>query len=223
MKLLLRTKNYKYWGDIQVEFTEQITLLSAVSGKGKSSLLSAIYFNLTGQGIKSECIKKKCTKCSVVLIYTDDEDKTYKINRRLPKKVSFVDDYGHKFRNQEECQSKITTLFRNQYILANICFMEQENMNKTFAYTIASEKMALVGSLLDNEKMMQIKGKCKDALKQTMTRVDSTNNEISTLTTIRNTILKRISVSDDLEALQSELGIFFKTQYDRVSDRNRFL
>ena len=75
MPLSLTLKNFRCWEDQTFTFNDDgIILLSGISGKGKSTILNAFLYVITGQVKNVTMFGKEKTKSEVTLSINDDNE-----------------------------------------------------------------------------------------------------------------------------------------------------
>jgi DNA repair exonuclease SbcCD ATPase subunit len=132
MKISL--ENFKCWGSASFDLGESgITLIKGNSGKGKSSILDAIYFGLYGKGMK--LLKVGTKSCKVVL-----ETKNISITRTKGPNRLLV-QRGNDIYEDKAAQSVIDEVFTHNY--DGTGYMKQNDQN-SFILLSPTDKLAFI-------------------------------------------------------------------------------
>jgi DNA repair exonuclease SbcCD ATPase subunit len=175
MKLYL--KNFGCYLNETFDFGESgLTLISAQSGKGKSTIMNAVMFCLYGDGTKIVSFGK--TSCTVKLEFDDIViSRTRKPNRLIVNDV-YEDDTG-----QEIINDKFGSMFRvSGYISQNAC--------NTFIMMSPIEKLSFIEKFAfkgtDIEKIKHASksyiSKCNDDLININAKLDLSRSHLETMT-----------------------------------------
>jgi DNA repair exonuclease SbcCD ATPase subunit len=170
MKITL--KNFKCWEHKELTFKDEgIILLSAKSGKGKSSILDAIHFCLFGNGTKLVMHSK--TSCSVII-----EVGGMVITRtRKPNHLSLSNEDG--YYEDDVAQSIIDDYFGSLFDV--VSYVKQDGIN-TFLRMTPTEKMEfLERAIFQHSSLKQLKIKSQSYIKDCNENLVSCVSKISTL------------------------------------------
>ena len=142
MTYTLKLKNFKCFTDYTVEIPfSNLILFNGKSGTGKSSLIQAFIFVITGEGKK---LFKYGTKTLQVILEFEKDDQKYKIIRKkgpesLELKInesSFEDD---------EAQARINIMFGENFIISSVIKQKGES---SFLLSSNRDKMIFLESIL---------------------------------------------------------------------------
>jgi DNA repair exonuclease SbcCD ATPase subunit len=145
--LELTVKNFRCWEDKTITLPKEgICLLSGRSGKGKSTILNAIVFAVTGKGKNITTFQKKSTTVTLVIRNIDIKDtrNTLSITRTRGPNRLVVEREDHKYED-DEAQAIIDSVFGTEF--CNTSYIDQENTN-SFVFLSPSEKMEFLETLL---------------------------------------------------------------------------
>jgi DNA repair exonuclease SbcCD ATPase subunit len=167
----VQVENFKCWENNEFTFPDNIMLLNGQSGCGKSSILDAIYFALTGEGKNIVTFGK--TSCKVTL-----ELSGYKIIRsKRPNRLifekngiayeddiaqSFIDDlFSNNFNTIGYISQKDTSSFLRLSPLAKLEFLESLSLE---SFKLNDKKQRLKGEIANRRKAIdEMCGKLKIA------------------------------------------------------------
>jgi len=198
MKITLT--NFKCWENKSFTLPDNgICLLNGKSGKGKSSLLNAIVYCITGDGGRyATTFSKKHTKVAI-------EIDNFKITRSKGPSSLFVEDkHTKKIYENDEAQAFINRIFGSEF--SNTSYIDQENVN-SFVFLSPSEKMEFLEKLLLHQyNIDDIKTKIKEDMSKTKNSYTSFEAKISTLQDIikkmvfkeeKDVFVEKIKLSED--------------------------
>jgi DNA repair exonuclease SbcCD ATPase subunit len=167
MRIVL--ENFKCWTKNEFHFENgQINLLDGPSGRGKSSILEALAFAITGEGKNIKSYQAKTAKVTV-------EYNSLKIVRTKTPNSLYVKD-GDKEYHDDVAQSIIDKHFTKYF--SNVSYISQNARNSFFKMTPA-EKLAFIETFaLDigdkKEKVHALISDRKETLKECMTKLQTT-------------------------------------------------
>lgn len=177
MKLTL--KNFKVWGDVSFDFKEGTTLISGMSGKGKTSILQAIIFVLFGDGKNLVSYGKKT--CSVKLEYKD----IIICRSKGPKRLTLI---KNKDKDKDSitfedisAQGIIDSIFGKYF---QICSYISQKGAKSFLTLSPSDKLQFLGNICFDEDMEQLKEKTQATIKESKNVLMKTESNIVQLTNV---------------------------------------
>ena len=161
MPLSLTLKNFRCWEDQTFTFNDDgIILLSGISGKGKSTILNAFLYVITGQVKNVTMFGKEKTKSEVTLSINDDNSTVTIIRGKNPTRF-YVKKDGELFEN-DMAQSIIDKLFGADF--KHVSYIDQDNVN-SFVYLTPDAKMTFLRNLLlSNEPIDAFKDNAKSRL-----------------------------------------------------------
>uniref|UniRef100_A0A6C0I5B7 Rad50/SbcC-type AAA domain-containing protein n=1 Tax=viral metagenome TaxID=1070528 RepID=A0A6C0I5B7_9ZZZZ len=204
--------NFRCWKKHTIDFNDKgIILINGTSGSGKSSILNAIYFAITGIGSKIVSYGEK--KCSVKLSLTNN-DGIKEITRtkspcRLTVKMSNDETY-----EDEEAQKIINNHYGNYF--QQTSYMTQKLIH-SFLNLTPTEKMNFLQKFvfddIETQNTMIMKNKCKDKiseLKKSLiehkSKISLYENELSLLDNKFNILKNKYSITN-----YQIIGDYFKT------------
>lgn len=161
----LTLKNFKCFSDTTVSISPGLNLFDGPSGIGKSSLIQAFVFAITGEGKK--LYKQGCKSLSVNLEYSDDNNCFKIVRKKGPESLTFESD--SKIYEDDEAQTRIDRFFGKNFLQTSIIKQKGESSFLSFS---SKDKMSFLQSLLFSEtdveeKKKKIKKKqqeCKDSI-----------------------------------------------------------
>ena len=170
----IHLKNFKSWSDNAFEFKENsVTLLTGNSGTGKTSIIQAIFFALTGVGMKIVSYNKK--SCEVVLTF-----KHLKITRAKNPTRLVVEMEGVLY-HDDAGQSRIDKMFGANF--QTISYLSQ-NAARNFLSLSSVDKMDFLetfASLSHSAHTQEIKTKCNQAEKDKNQQLSSESSKIDVM------------------------------------------
>jgi DNA repair exonuclease SbcCD ATPase subunit len=171
--LTLSLKNFRCWENKTFTFQDNgIVLISGISGKGKSTLLNAILFVITGNVKNVVTFGKEKANMEVVLSIQD------LVITRGKNPTRFTVKQGMRIYEEDQAQNIINSYFGCDF--KHISYIDQDNSN-SFVYLSPEAKMTFLRNLLlSAEPIDDIKDKIK-------TKMDACKKELiseeATLTT----------------------------------------
>ena len=175
----INIKNFKCWHEKSVEIKDEgIILLSGKSGKGKSSILDAIYFCLFGNGQK--VISSGKNNCQVSI----EIDNIIITRTKKPNRLHLINNEGEY--EDDVAQSIINEMFGELFDV--VSYVKQNGFN-TFLKMSPTEKLEFVErALFSHTNIADIKQKSKNYIKECNDNLVSCISRISTLKETVNTI-----------------------------------
>jgi exonuclease SbcC len=161
----LTLKNFKCFSDTSVSISSGLNLFDGPSGIGKSSLIQAFVFAITGEGKK--LYKQGCKSLSVILEYSGDKDCFKIVRKKGPESLTFEAESN--LYEDDEAQTRINRFFGKNFLQTSIIKQKGESSFLSFS---SKDKMSFLQSLLFSEtdveeKKKKIKKKqqeCKDSI-----------------------------------------------------------
>ena len=138
-------ENFRCWKKHSFQFNDKgIILINGSSGSGKSSILNAIYFAITGNGSKIVSYGEK--KCCVKLLFNDSDIKQI-IRTKSPchLTVTLKDDSVYE---DEEAQKIIDSYFGNNF--QQTSYMTQKMIHSFLSLSSVEKMNFLQKYILDN-------------------------------------------------------------------------
>lgn len=176
--MYIKFKNFRCYDDKTFEFDDiGMTLISAPSGQGKSTILMGINFALYGSSTKDKVIKNGEKTCSVEFMFQN-----MKILRtRKPTRLIVNDIY-----EDDSAQNIINEKFGSTF---NITGYISQNQRDSFIIMNSNEKIHFLEKYaFNNVNLSEIKERSKNIIKQrkdelnkTLTQIESTNEFIKDL------------------------------------------
>lgn len=176
--MYIKFKNFRCYDDKTFEFDDiGMTLISAPSGQGKSTILMGINFALYGSSTKDKVIKNGEKTCSVEFMFQN-----MKILRtRKPTRLIVNDIY-----EDDSAQNIINEKFGSTF---NITGYISQNQRDSFIIMNSNEKIQFLEKYaFNNVNLSEIKERSKNIIKQrkdelnkTLTQIESTNEFIKDL------------------------------------------
>jgi DNA repair exonuclease SbcCD ATPase subunit len=160
------------------------TLLSGRSGAGKTSILDAIFFAITGKG---KHIRRDDTKpVKVNLELNTQSGKNIKISRcKYPAELSFIYDFTKPALNGSVAQTEIDNLFGSNFETVNYIMQDTVktfvNMTNTERFTFLESIVASQNSngdpMILSERIKSEIQKCSDQIQSISARLSVYNSE----------------------------------------------
>ena len=168
----IQIKNFKCWDEKTLEIGDEgIILLSGRSGKGKSSILDAIYFCLFGVGQK--IITSGKNNCQVII----EIDDTIITRNKKPNRLHLVNKEGEF--EDDVAQSIINEMFGELFDV--VSYVKQSGFN-TFLKMSPTEKLEFIErALFSHTNIPELKLKSKNYIKECNDNLVSCVSRISTL------------------------------------------
>ena len=168
--ITLSLKNFRCWENKTFTFQDNgIILISGISGKGKSTILNAILYVITGNMKNVTTFGKEKTHMEVVLSIRD------LVITRGKNPTRFTVKQGMRVYEEDQAQSIINSYFGADF--KHISYIDQDNSN-SFVYLSPEAKMTFLRNLLlANEPIDAIKDKVKakmDACKKDLISEEAT-------------------------------------------------
>ena len=168
--LTLSLKNFRCWENKTFTFQDNgIVLISGISGKGKSTLLNAILFVITGNVKNVVTFGKEKANMEVVLSIQD------LVITRGKNPTRFTVKQGMRIYEEDQAQHIINSYFGCDF--KHISYIDQDNSN-SFVYLSPEAKMTFLRNLLlSAEPIDDIKDKIKakmDACKKELITEEAT-------------------------------------------------
>lgn len=161
-------QNFRCWKKHTVQFNDKgIILINGASGSGKSSILNAIYFAITGNGNKIVTYGEK--KSSVKINFnkgTIEEIKRTKGPCRLTVKIR---GNNNEILEDEEAQKVIDSVYGTNF--QQTSYMTQKMIHSFLGFS-ATEKMNFLQKIIseenstNNNNINEVKKKCKDKISE---------------------------------------------------------
>ena len=158
-------QNFRCWKKQSFHFNDKgIILINGTSGSGKSSILNAIFFAITGTGSKIVSYGEK--KCCVKILFNDSHIKEI-IRTKSPCRltVKLNDDIVYE---DDEAQKIIDKHFGNNF--QQTSYMTQKMIHSFLSLTSAEKMNFLQKYVMDtsdpDNNTVLIKKKCKDKISE---------------------------------------------------------
>jgi DNA repair exonuclease SbcCD ATPase subunit len=194
----LSLKNFKCFSNYSVEIDkEAIILFDGPSGIGKSSLIQAFLYAITGEGKK---LFKQGTKSLTVELEKIEEthNKQFKIVRKKGPESLCVYD-GDKCYEDDEAQVRIDNHFGKNFINTSVIKQKGES---SFLSSSAKDKMVFLQSLLfSNSSIEKQKDRVNDMIKCCKDEMSALSVKKNTLEEVLKNLISRMNnqVEDKVE------------------------
>ena len=210
MKIIL--KNFKCWENNTFTIDDNgIHLINGSSGKGKSSILDAIYFCLYGNLQKITTYGKK--SCQVTIHYDQFTISRTKCPNRLVVTA-----------NEEEMEDEIAQKFIDKYF-GEYFFMTsyvKQNINQTFIYMSPTEKLEFLENyVLGHFNVNKIKDKIKDDLRSNEKELDILSGQYQTYKDLLQNTKKPEIVEFPIKCKEKYIPIVSKNE--RTKKKNNLI
>lgn len=177
----LTLKNFRCWENKTFTFNDNgIILVSGISGKGKSTILNAILYIITGSLKNVTTFGKEKSNMEAVLTIKD------LVITRGKNPTRFTVKQGMRVYEEDQAQSIINNYFGSDF--KHISYIDQDNSN-SFVYLSPESKMTFLRNLLlSSEPIDEMKEKIKtkmDICKKELITEDTT---ITTTTSFLRTL-----------------------------------
>jgi DNA repair exonuclease SbcCD ATPase subunit len=208
--------NFRCWKKHSVQFNEKgIILINGTSGSGKSSIINAIFFAITGIGTKIVSYGEK--KCSVVLKFNNGQIKEITRTKSPCRLTVKLNDNEDSILEDEEGQKYIDSVYGNNFqqtsymtqkmihSFLSLSPIEKMNFLQKFAFESDPVNNTLIMKKKCKEKILELK---KESIEH-QSKIKLYENEINIIENKLKTILK-IEDSIDNENLCLNLDEYFK-------------
>lgn len=210
----LTLKNFKCFSNYSIVIdTESVILFDGPSGIGKSSLIQAFLFAITGEGKK---LYKQGTKSlSVELEYNGD--KHFKILRKKgPESLKLFE--GDKIFDDDEAQARINNFFGQNFIATSVIKQKGEN---SFLTSSAKDKMVFLQSLLfSSSDIDKQKEKVREEIKYSKDKLNMYATKIKTLQEVLNSKHIETNICENLNLSKEECESEIKKINQKMSSYN---
>jgi exonuclease SbcC len=180
--ITLTLENFRCWENNTFTFPNHgICLINGRSGRGKSTILNAIYYAIHGKLKNITTFGKKSTR--VTLFIENDSQKIKIIRTRNP--VRLVVEFQSNTYEDEDAQMVIDRHFGKFF--GSTSYIDQENTYSFFSLS-SSDKMEFLENLLMEEQSIEsIREKIKNQIADSKVQFASIESKISSLVDILNT------------------------------------
>lgn len=205
MSLELSLNNFRCWESKSLSIPSSgICLINGKSGRGKSTILNAILYVISGKLKNITSINKKSTNVTIKI-------DNIKITRsRGPNRLSVEKD--GKIYESDEAQSIINSIFGPEF--SNTSYIDQDN-EFSFVSLSPSDKMEFLEKLLlHNYDIEKIKDTIKTEISKTKNNYTSEESKINTL----EDLLKTMKMKDQEDIIIDKIKIT-KNNYDKVLEK----
>jgi DNA repair exonuclease SbcCD ATPase subunit len=175
--MIITLQNFKIWSDKTFDLGEKgITLLSGKSGVGKTSILEAIIFAITGKGSK---IKKYNSKsCKVVL---EIDDKIIITRTKSPNILTLNEKCDNIILEDDIAQDIINKKFGQYFDLVSYI---QQNSQKSFIMLSPTEKLVFLENFAFQDiELASIKKKLKNLHRERNDKLITTTSKLEMIST----------------------------------------
>ncbi len=189
MTYTLKLKNFKCFTDYTVNIPfSSLILFNGKSGAGKSSLIQAFVFVITGEGKK---LYKYGTKTLQVTLEFERDDQKYKIIRKKgPESLEL--NINESSYEDDEAQARINSIFGENFIISSVIKQKGES---SFLLSSNRDKMTFLESILFSKTDLEKK---KNIVKEKQkTFKDLHQKIISQKEILQNLITSKSSTSFD--------------------------
>lgn len=190
MKITLT--NFGCYNNETFEFPDNgLMLISAPSGKGKSTIIKAILFVLFNIGKKLCTFGEKSCKVKMVLSFPDKGN--LKITRtKCPNRL--VLEKNSELYEDIVAQNVINEIYGNNF--PNVSFMDNRNIYKSFLMMTPMEKLKFLENFaFENINVEEIKEKVQTQIREKSKELSTVKNDI----TVEQKLLERITIPKQIE------------------------
>lgn len=205
----IRLKNFRCYEDSTFELGEQgITLISAPSGYGKSTILNGIYFALFGTGNKVTTVGK--TSCLVELDFDG-----IKITRTKRPNRLVVEDNNNIYED-EVAQQLINNKFGDNFDVTG--YISQNAMN-SFIMMNPMEKLSFLERFAFKDiDLNEIKLKCKANITQTHDELISNESQLQMAKKIVEELPKPEEIKFPIKCKKTQIELAIKNENVRYKN-----
>lgn len=210
MKIYL--KNFRCYLDSQFDLGESgIVLISAPSGKGKTTILMAIQFVLFGTGKKVVTYDK--TSCSVQLEYLEYLNTTI-TRTKTPNRLILKNSQGT-FEG-DSAQSIINKIFGDHF---NLTSCISQNSYESFILLSPMDKLEFLEKFaFQDVDIAVVNKKCKDIIKEKETEMLKITTQINTMNSIFEYTSIPEKINFPLKCSMKNRPIAIKNEYTRFKN-----
>ena len=186
MPISLSLKNFRCWEDQTFHFNDNgIILLSGISGKGKSTLLNAFLYVITGNMKNVTMFGKEKLKSEVILTLQDENECITITRAKNPTR--FHVKKGSVLAENDVAQHIINDLFGTDF--KHISYIDQDN-DYSFVYMSAENKMSFLRTLLlSQEPVEEFKEEAKTRLDTNKKHIIAEDSKITTSMSFLSTMI----------------------------------
>lgn len=221
--MIIKLKNFRCWQDKTFEIPDNgVTLISGNSGKGKTSILQAIYYALYGEGKK--IVRNGATSCKVEIIYKD----LHIIRSNKPNKLIVNNIYEDNI-----AQEILYKEFGKNFNI--ISYIEQDSY-KSIMYMSPCDRLNFLESFINENSDLD---KIKSNLKLKIREFEDINIKCSGQVEMYNNILTTIKIPDTvykpqeehyninylketLQSLYNDVDVLTKIQTKNIINKNKY-
>lgn len=205
MSLDLSLNNFRCWESKSLSIPScGLCLINGKSGKGKSTILNAILYVITGKLKNITSINKKSTNVTLKI------DNITVTRSRGPNRLSIEKD--GKVYESDEAQGIINSIFGPEF--SNTSYIDQDNAY-SFVSLSPSDKMEFLEKLLlHNYNIEKIKDNIKTEISKTKSNYISEESKINTL----EELLKTMKMVEQEDLIIDKVKIS-KNNYEKVSEK----
>jgi exonuclease SbcC len=210
MKLYL--KNFKHFEQNIFDLEDKgIQLLSGHSGRGKSTILDAIYFCLYGN--LQKIVRYGKTSCEVKIEY----DNMIITRTKRPNRLELI--RNEEIFEDEVAQGIIDTYFGQHF---NLTSYVRQNINQTFLYMSPTEKLEfLEDCVLKKYNIDTFKDKIRDFSKELDKDINILSGQLSTYNEILSTTKEPEKITFPIKCSSKNIGVVSKNE--RVKKKNAII
>ncbi|HIB76448.1 MAG TPA: hypothetical protein EYO58_02270, partial [Flavobacteriales bacterium] len=181
-------KNFRCWEQKTIHLApEGITLLSGPSGVGKSSILEAILFAVTGKG--RNIIMQGKSGCSVKFVLNDGTV----ITRRKRPNIVTLKIAGGKMYEDDAAEGIIREKFTTNF--ETLGYLGQNGKNTSFVLKGPADKLAFIEQLAFNSiNIVELKNKAYELYK-------NEDNMFTTSTTKEDVLIQQVDECNDISKI----------------------
>lgn len=207
----IHLKNFKCWNKKTVELDQNgIQLLTGESGKGKSSIMDAIYFCLYGELQKIITHGEK--SCEVKIHHND----IFITRSRRPNRL-IVETSEEKYED-DVAQEFINEKFGNYFIQTSYI---KQNSYDNFIYMSPSEKLEfLEESILKKYKVDKLKTKIQNAIKKLDIEIIELTSQYNTYSKIYEDLKEPVKVEFPISCSEKNRETVIKNENVKLSNTN---
>lgn len=201
----LTLSNFRCWEDKKLCIPSSgICLINGRSGKGKSSILNAILYAVTGKIKNITTINKKSTKVVLKI------DNIVITRSRGPNRLILKKD--DKIYENDEAQGIINDIFGSEF--SNTSYIDQDNIY-SFVFLSPSDKMEFLEKLLlNNYNIEKIRDTLRLSISKTKSDYSAEESKINTL----ESLCKSSNINEDLIIDKVKIT---RLNYQKILDKLR--
>lgn len=215
-RMRLELKNFGCHESLSVSFADgATTLIHGNSGRGKTTILNALFFAITGSGNK--VITNGKTSCSVMLEFNWNGSLNKIIRTKRPNRLTFTTP--SETVESDDAQARIDAIFG-----AHVFYLQQ-NIQNSFIMLSPLEKVKFLETFLFHDvNIGDIKSTLKNIIKKEELHLSDIQGQISMAKSILKTATGNVTINDcDIDQLKIQTAVELKESSSLITETQQKL